>query len=285
MEAIILTSVCGSYTVKTTTNLILTCKPRGLFRHQKIKPVVGDIVEVSLDGTINDIYPRKNYLIRPRIANIDELAIVMSLAEPDFSSLLIDKFLAYANYFNLKANIIISKSDLKSLEKVESKIADLRQSGHQVIVYSKVSKDGVEEIKNLFAHKVVALMGQTGVGKSSLLNCLVPQAQRDIGEYSCALGRGKHQTKEVVLIPYLEGYIADTPGFSSLELPLFKEDLAKCFPGFGKYYASCQFHDCLHLKEVNCAIKEALKNKDISEESYENYQKILQELPYRKDRF
>ena len=234
MKAIILSSQYGTYNVLLENNTQLLVKPRGLFRHKKIKPVVGDIVIVDEhESVICDILDRKNYLIRPSIANVDEVAIIMSTSEPNFSSLLIDKFISYANYFKIPACVIISKAD-KNYDEVmlNKKIDSLEKIGVKVIIYSNVTKLGLDKIKELFAHKIVALMGQTGVGKSSLLNELIPNSKRKIGEYSNALGRGKHQTKEVVLIKYENGFIADTPGFSSLELPMYKEDLAKCFPGF-----------------------------------------------------
>ena len=154
-----------------------------------------------------------------------------------------------------------------------------------MIVYSKETLNGLEKIKNLFNNKTIALMGQTGVGKSSLLNVLVPESKREIGEYSEFLGRGKHKTKEVVLIPYQNGFIADTPGFSSLELPFFKEDLAKCFVGFENLYKECKFANCLHINERDCAVKEEVAKGIISKELYDNYLKISNELIFRKDRY
>lgn len=287
MKAIILSSQYGTYSVLLENNTQLLVKPRGLFRHKKIKPVVGDIVIVDEhELVICDILDRKNYLIRPSIANVDEVAIIMSTSEPNFSSLLIDKFISYANYFKISACVIISKAD-KNYDEVmlNKKIDSLEKIGVKVIIYSNVTKLGLDKIKELFAHKIVALMGQTGVGKSSLLNELIPNSKREIGEYSNALGRGKHQTKEVVLIKYENGFIADTPGFSSLELPMYKEDLAKCFPGFEASYDKCKFNNCLHINEKDCEVKKVLLEGKISQESYDNYLKILDELIFRKDRY
>ena len=277
MKAIILSSQYGTYNVLLENNTQLLVKPRGLLRHKKIKPVVGDIVIVDEhEFVICDILDRKNYLIRPSIANVDEVAIIMSTSEPNFSSLLIDKFISYANYFKIPACVIISKAD-KNYDEVmlNKKIDSLEKIGVKVIIYSNVTKLGLDKIKELFAHKIVALMGQTGVGKSSLLNELIPNSKRKIGEYSNALGRGKHQTKEVVLIKYENGFIADTPGFSSLELPMYKEDLAKCFPGFEALYDKCKFNNCLHINEKDCEVKKALLEENISQESYDNYLQIL----------
>ena len=286
MEGIILSSKCGYYEVLANEK-VYTCKPRGIFRHKKIKPAVGDFVTIDeKENVISDIKERKNYLIRPSIANVDELAIVMSVVEPEFSSLLIDKFIAYARYFDIKANVIITKSDKKYDEaSLKEKVDALEKVGVRVLVYSKETLHGLEEIKDLFNNKTIALMGQTGVGKSSLLNVLVPESKREIGEYSEFLGRGKHKTKEVILIPYQNGFIADTPGFSSLELPFFKEDLAKCFVGFENLYKECKFANCLHINERDCAVKEEVAKGNISKELYDNYLKISNELIFRKDRY
>ncbi|MCH5171964.1 MAG: ribosome small subunit-dependent GTPase A [Erysipelotrichales bacterium] len=287
MNGIVLSSRYGTYEVLTASKTVLTCKPRGLFRHKQIKLVVGDRVTVDeKEEVIIEVEERKNYLIRPSIANVDELAIVMSVKEPDFSSLLIDKFIAYANFFKIKANVIISKVDKSfNAQILKDKIDALEKVGVHVIEYSQVTKVGLDEIEKLFSNKIVALMGQTGVGKSSLLNSLVPSSKREIGEFSKSLGRGKHQTKEVVLIPYENGFIADTPGFSSLELPLYKEDLAQCFVGFEQYYDKCKFSNCLHIHEKDCEVKKAVEEGKIANDTYQNYLKISEELILRKDRF
>ena len=287
MDGIILASKCGTYEVMNASGKKTICKPLGIFRHKNLKPLVGDHINFDeLECTIKEIYPRKNHLIRPNVANVDELAIVMSVSEPEFSSLLIDKFVSYANYFKIPACVIISKID-KDLENkvVEAKINSLTKLGIKVIAFSSKTFEGIEEVKKLFDGKVVVLMGQTGVGKSSLLNVVVPDSKREVGEYSKFLGRGKHQTKEVILIPYGTGYIADTPGFSSLELPFYKEDLAKCFLGFNKLEAHCKFDNCLHIHEPDCEVKKALRDDIIARDSYENYLKISNELIFKKDRF
>ncbi len=287
MEGIILSSRYGNYEVLDSNRNIEICKPRGLFRHKHIKLVVGDRVVISEDELlITEVKERKNYLLRPNIANIDELVIVMSAIDPDFSSLLLDKFIAYAHFFKINPNVIISKIDKMSNKNFfDEKINYLSKIGVRVIKYSNITKEGLEEIQELFSNKIVALMGQSGVGKSSLLNALSPQSKREIGEFSKSLGRGKHQTKEVVLIPYENGFIADTPGFSSLELPFYKDDLANCFMNFAKYAKDCKFNNCLHIQETFCAVKKAVEEGNISCESYENYLKLSEDLILRKDRF
>lgn len=271
--------------VKDTT---LWVRPRGALKMKKLKPMVGDCVEVDLELAVFDhIYPRKNFLIRPLIANVDQVMIVMSMVEPVFSSLLVEKFLAYANFAKVKPLVVISKID-KNIDEAQLAhyVSMLEKLGATVISYSKVSKKGLNEVITHLRGKMTALMGQSGVGKSSLLNVIAPNYARTIGEYSQALGRGKHQTKEVILLPFdTDSYIADTPGFSSFDLPMFKEDLAQCYPGFLSYFAQCKFANCSHIHESQCAVKKAVEMQEIDHESYQNYVKIYQELKYEKERY
>lgn len=263
----------------------LLCKPRGVFRHKNMKLQVGDFVEVNEElGIIEDIYERKNSLFRPNVSNIDLGIVVMSLENPTFSSLLMDKFLTLLNTQNIEPLIVLTKVDLAKDKSDSEKICE--QYGKleiKVIPYSKRTKEGLDQIKDEIRTKTIAFMGQTGVGKSSLINLIDENYQREIGEYSTALGRGKHQTKEVVLLPYLDGFIADTPGFSSLELPLIKDDLAKFFPGFSDKFLSCKFTNCLHLKEKDCAVRKAVEEGLIPLQTYENYVQISNELLFRKE--
>ena len=285
MKGRVVSTVCGVYNVMVNDKTLL-CKPRGVFRHKKMKLQVGDFVEVNEeDSVIEDIYERKNSLFRPNVANIDLGIVVMSLENPLFSSLLMDKFLTLLNTQHIEPLIVLTKVDLAKEKDAIKKICEqYNKIGIKVIPYSKRTKEGLELIKEEIKTKTIAFMGQTGGGKSSLINLIDENYQREIGEYSSALGRGKHQTKEVVLLPYLDGYIADTPGFSSLELPLIKDDLAKFFPGFVDKFLSCKFTNCLHLKEKDCAIKKAVEEGIIPQETYENYVQISDELLFRKER-
>ena len=285
-EALILSTIGGVYKVYCE-NKILEVKPRGIFRHKKIKLLIGDKVLINEEELmIEDVLERNNSLFRPRIANIDLGVVVVSLMTPSFSSYLLDKFLTLLNMSNIKPLIVLTKEDLmEDKNRIQEIVSNYALIGVKAIPFSKRTKLGLEEIKEEVKGKVIAFMGQTGVGKSSLINVLDPNFERDIGEYSIALGRGKHQTKEVILLPYENGFIADTPGFSSLELPIFKEDLSLFFPGFMELKEECKYTNCLHISEKECKVKEAIENGKLSKESYQNYLDIIKELKFRKDRY
>ena len=286
MEGRIVGLNCGYYSV-LADGIIFKVKARGAFRNKNTKPVVGDRVE--LDDTyfiINTIYPRDTYLKRPVIANLSQMLIVSSLVEPEFSYYLTFKYLTYANLHGIKANIVLTKSD-----KFEdtNKIAEIKEVfnklGINVYVVSNKTKEGLEEIKKLFNNQITCLLGQTGVGKSSLLNSIDPDFKRNVGDYSEALGRGKHETKEVILLQYEGGFIADTPGFSSLDLELYKEEIAQYFPGFSTRFTECYFSNCLHISEKKCKIKEAIELGEIPSIAYENYLKLSNDAIYKSKRY
>ena len=286
MKGLIVALSCGVYSVRAE-GVIYNLTARGVFRNQGIKPVVGDEVDFNEETmVIETVYPRNSFLKRPPIANISQIILVFSLKEPEFSYLLAFKYLTYANMNNIKAKLVLTKIDkdidadlIKQIKEVFSSV------GTETYFISNKTKEGLEEVKALFANEVSCVMGQTGVGKSSLINAIDPNYEREIGEYSNALGRGKHRTKEVILLPYQGGYIADTPGFSSLDLNLFKEDLAAFFPAFNHLYNKCYFTDCLHLSESKCAVKDAINEGKISQKAYECYQKLSEESIFKKERY
>ena len=286
MKGLIVAITCGTYAVKAD-GVIYNTKPRGVFRNQGVKPVVGDNVEFDPDNmTIEVVYPRSSALKRPLIANISQMILVFSLKEPDFSYLLAFKYLTYANMNNIRAKIIITKIDKEHDQKQIDEIKEVFNSVNiETYFISNKTREGIEEVKALFKDEVSCIMGQTGVGKSSLINAIDPNYEREIGEYSMALGRGKHQTKEVILLPYQGGYIADTPGFSSLELDLYKEDLAAFYPGFNTLYNKCYFANCLHLSENRCVVKEKVNAGEISSLAYDCYKKLSEEAIFRKERY
>ncbi len=277
---------CGIYSI-LNDGVIYKAPARGLFRKKSVKPVVGDIVEFDDDSfVITDVKERTSYLKRPPIANIDQMFIVESLVEPDFSYLLAFKYLTYANMNGIKAKIILTKIDkFKDEAKLKEIINTFSSMDIEVYCVNNKTREGIENIKSLFTKHVTCFIGQTGVGKSSLVNAIDPNYERMVGEYSKALGRGKHQTKEVILLPYADGLIADTPGFSSLELNLYKEDLAIYFPGFHERYTNCYFSNCLHLSENKCEIKKAIEEGKISPIAYECYKKLSEEAIYQSRRF
>ena len=285
MEGRIVALSCGIYSVEAD-GIIFKVPARGLFRSRNIKPIVGDKVLIDESScVINHVFDRESYLKRPPVANIDQMIIVQSLVEPEFSYQLLFKYLTYANASNIKAKIVLTKSDkYQNDEKLSEILMVFQKLGIEIYVISNKTKEGLDVLAPLFKGHVTCFIGQTGVGKSSLVNSIDPNFEREIGEYSLALGRGKHKTKEVILLPYQEGYIVDTPGFSSLDLELFKEDLAIYFPGFNKE-EKCYFSDCLHISEHNCKIKEAVENGEIPKIAYDCYLKLSEEAIFKARRF
>ena len=254
-------------------NTIIDTRTRGKLRNQKISPVVGDNVIVDVNTkTIEKVESRKNYLERPLIANIDKLLIVMSASIPTFSSCLIDKFLiiAYAN--KIEPIIIITKMDMisnKEKSEIKKYINYYRKIGIKIYVNSSVSK-----IKKEFKNSTVALCGQTGAGKSSLLNKIDASLKLKTGEVSLSLGRGKHTTRLVELLEVNDGLIADTPGFSSLDINIDKKLIKTYYKDFNK---SCKYRSCSHVIEDGCEIIKLFKNGKIPTWRYENYLKFMSE--------
>lgn len=255
-------------------NTIIDTRTRGKLRNEKIHPVVGDNVVVDVNTkTIEKVEKRRNYLERPLVANIDKLLIVMSTSIPSFSSYLIDKFLLIAYENKIEPIIIITKTDMIShQEKAEIKKYTnyYRKLGVKVYLNTSVSK-----IKKEFVGSVVALCGQTGAGKSSLLNKIDASLKLKTGEISLSLGRGKHTTRLVELLEVNNGLIADTPGFSSLDISIDKKEIKKYYPEFNK---PCKYRSCLHVKEDGCEIIELVNKGKIPEWRYDNYIKFISEV-------
>ena len=286
MDGKILATVGGIYKVYSngiTYNLF----SRGSIKHKSFSLCAGDNISFDeKDCVIEQAHERKNYLIRPRSANVDLMVITMSVVEPELSPELVYKFLTYANLNGIPAAVLFTKMDrLEDTSKVDALKIDLEKLGYKVFLLSPGKTEIIEELQGFLAEKTTIIMGQTGVGKRSAINLIDPNFNRKIGEYSEALGRGKHQTKEVILLPFRNGFIGDTPGFSSLELDLYKEDLAQYFPGYEKYYLECYFSNCLHQNEKECKIKEEISNGNLSKEGYEVYIKLLNQLDFRSQRY
>ena len=286
MEGLIVSLSCGVYSI-SCDDVIYNAPARGIFRTRNVKPMVGDRVSINDDTyVIEKVHERTTCLKRPPIANIDQMLIIESLKEPEFSYLLAFKYLTYANMHGIKAKIILTKSDKESDKMLIEEIKEtFNKMDIEVYVVSNKTKEGLEEVRKLFSHHVSCLIGQSGVGKSSLINAIDNDFERKVGEYSYALGRGKHQTKEVILLPYEKGFIADTPGFSSLELDLYKEDLAQFYPGFNALYTDCYYSNCLHISENKCKVKEVFESGKFPQIAYECYLKLSEQTIFRSRRY
>lgn len=272
---------------------MIQCRGRGVFRKRGETPLVGDFVEYTKeegsDGVITKISPRKNELVRPPIANIDQALLVFSVKEPEFNLILLNRFLVVIESYGIIPIICLTKTDLlneKEKQEIQTYIEDYKEIGYEVIETYKNDSALFERLRLLVEGKTTVLAGQSGVGKSTLLNTLIPDLDLKTGEISQSLGRGKHTTRHVELIDVAGGLVADTPGFSSFEFDhIEKEDLSSCFPEFERKKDDCKFRGCLHLNEPKCAIKEAVVSGEIRDYRYEHYLQFLQEIIDRKPRY
>lgn len=257
---------------------IYPCKCRGVFRKDKILPLVGDFVEFdSKKLVIEKILPRKNEFYRPKVSNIDQAFLITSLVSPDFSLNLLDKLLVLMELHSVEPIICITKKDLVSScnwEKISSILNYYQKIGYQVVFNTELDK-----IKKLLENKTSVFTGQTGAGKSTLLNKLNPNWNLETGDVSIALGRGKHTTRVVTLYQLFGGKVMDTPGFSALDFKQYsKEEIRDAFVEFHDY--PCPFKDCLHTREKECSVKMAVSNNNIMESRYLNYLNFIQEDGY-----
>ncbi len=283
----------GFYTIETENGLY-TCTARGKFRREHISPCAGDRVRVEIDeegegagrkstdvdGAIEEILPRKNFLVRPPLANLDRLFVVSSMREPFPDTTVIDKTIAAAELHNIDPVLVLTKTDLQDGEDLKS-VYDL--AGIPCCFVSSATGDGVEEVRVLLKGRVSAFTGNSGVGKSSLLNALFPEFALKTGEISQKLGRGRHTTREVELYKIDENsYVADTPGFSTFDIERYqltdKENLAYGFREFVPYLGECQFTSCSHTSEKGCAVLRALEEGKIARSRHESYVAMYQEI-------
>ena len=268
MRGKIIKLISNDYTVLSNDKQYV-CKSRGKFRNMKINPLVGD--EVIFDEENNyilEVLPRKNYLLRPPVANVDQAVIITSVKHPDFSSNLLDKLLCIIEFNNIKPIICFTKLDLLNDNELEeiNKIIDYYKKIYEVYI-----NDDIESIKHIFKDKISVFTGQSGAGKSTLLNKLDESLQIKTNEISIALGRGKHTTRHVELIPLYGGLVADTPGFSAVDFTdMTNADIRDNFIEFNDYREDCKYKDCMHNKEDECAIKSEI-DKNILKSRYENY--------------
>ncbi|MBE6152366.1 MAG: ribosome small subunit-dependent GTPase A [Firmicutes bacterium] len=274
MEGIIVKNISNDYTVRCD-NKYYICKPRGKFRKENISPLVGDIVVIDENNNyILEIKSRKNELVRPSVANVDQAVIIMSIAYPDFSDNLLDKLLVILEFNNIKPIICFTKLDLLKEEEKEEAINFINYYKH--IGYDVYDNTQLDEIKKIFKNKLTVFTGQSGAGKSTLINKLNPNLNLKTDEISKALGRGKHTTRHVELIDLYGGLVADTPGFSSVSfLGMSLSDIRDSFIEFNKYRDECEYKDCMHDNESICEIKKQLKESNILESRYQNYLKFI----------
>lgn len=292
MKGKIIKGIAGFYYVHIESGGIYECKAKGIFRNRKIKPLVGDNVEIEIidqsskKGNITDILPRKNELIRPAAANIDQSLIIFAVTNPEPNYNLLDRFLVMMDYQNVPTIICFNKLDLAK-EQVPQRVEKLaevyRQCGCDVVFTSTYNNHGIDELKSLMENKTTILAGPSGVGKSSLTNLLLPDANMETGDVS-RIGRGKHTTRHSEIFNlYGSTYVCDTPGFTSLMLPeLEKEELRFYFPEFRQYEGKCRFNGCVHINEPECAVKRAVDEGKISDIRYKSYKELYEELKNQK---
>lgn len=288
----ILKSLSGFYYVLVDGDMY-QCRGRGNFRKRKVTPLVGDIVEFKAEnqkeGYILSIEERKNELVRPPIANVDQALIVTSAVHPDFNALLLDRFLVLVEEKRIEPFIVISKMDQldeQGVAEMEAYKTLYEKIGYPVILSDVNDSVAMDVIQSHLANRTTVIAGQSGVGKSSLLNSIDPRLSIDTDEISESLGRGKHTTRHVELYEISNGLVADTPGFSSLEFGELEVDqLSECFPEFVEVQNDCKFRGCLHNKEPKCAVKGAVDSEEISHQRYEHYLHFLTEIQNRKPRY
>ena len=282
--------IAGFYYIYAEDGEIYECKAKGIFRKDNQKPLVGDDVEITvLDeseklGNITDILPRKNSLIRPAVANVDQALVIFAMENPKPNFLLLDRFLIMMEQAGVPAIICFNKKDLAKQEEIEELYQIYSKCGYEVLLTSALEEEGLEMIRKILKGKTTVVAGPSGVGKSSLTNLMQGDVQMETGEISKKLKRGKHTTRHSQVIPIgEETYLMDTPGFSSLYLTDMEEqELREYFPEFREYEGSCRFLGCRHIHEPGCAVKEALENQEISKLRYEDYVSLYGELKEKR---
>ena len=286
MQGKIVKGIAGFYYVYVEEAGIYECKAKGVLRKLKVKPLVGDMVEMSvLDeekklGNVDEILPRKNELIRPAVANIDMALVIFAAQKPQPNFNLLDRFLCMMEFQHVPVRICFNKLDLITEEEQERLKQIYEPAGYSVIFTSAMEQYHIAELKKLLSGKTTAVAGPSGVGKSSLINALQDNIQMETGQISEKIERGKHTTRHSELIPISDHtFIMDTPGFSSMDVPGFeKEDLWTCYPEFVEYEPFCRFQGCSHIHEPDCGVKNALEAGKIDKIRYENYVLLYEEL-------
>lgn len=289
MTGKIIKGISGFYYVYVEGAGLYECKAKGAFRKQKIKPLVGDNVEIAVIdeanklGNVEKILPRENELIRPAVSNIDMALVIFASAKPDPNFNLLDRFLCMMEYQKVPVTICFNKIDLVYQEKLKEYSGIYEPAGYNVIFTCTKTKEGLGSIRSLLEGKTTTVAGPSGVGKSSIINCLQSDITMETGTISEKIERGKHTTRHSEIIPVShDTYIMDTPGFSSMDVPGFeKENLWTCYPEFVRYEPYCRFIGCSHINEPDCGVKAAVEDGEISPVRYENYKLLYEELKNR----
>ena len=291
MQGKIIKGIAGFYYVQTKTG-IYECKAKGSFRNRKVKPYVGDNVEITVlneetkKGNLEDILERKNFLIRPAVANVDQTLVIFAAAKPDPNLNLLDRFLIMMEQKEIPVVLVFNKQDVAEQEKLAKLVEIYENCGYQVLTVSALQEDGISEIREILRGKTSTVAGPSGVGKSSIINLLQSDVYMETGNISEKIERGKHTTRHSELIAIEEDtYIFDTPGFSSLYVTdMEKEELKSYFPEFASFEDACKFLGCVHVNEPVCGVKEALKAGKISQSRYDNYKLLYEELKENEKR-
>ena len=290
MQGKIIKGIAGFYYVHVVESGVYECKAKGVFRKEKIKPLVGDNVEIEVldesekTGNITEVLPRKNELVRPAVANIDQALVVFAVTEPEPHFNLLDRFLVMMECKEIPVVLCFNKKDIASKPELASLQEIYRACGYQVVFTSALKQENIEEVGKLLSGKTTVIAGPSGVGKSSLINLLQSGVQMETGSISRKIARGKHTTRHSELITIDENsYIMDTPGFSSLYVNDFdKSELKYYFREFAPYEGKCRFSGCDHVHEPGCAVKEALEEGKIHPVRYEDYLEMYRELQEKK---
>ena len=291
MQGKIIKGIAGFYYVQTK-NGVYECKAKGSFRNKKLKPFVGDNVEITVldevhkKGNMEEILERKNFLIRPAVANVDQTLVIFAAAKPEPNLNLLDRFLIMMEQKDVPVVLVFNKTDAAENEKLSAVVKIYEDCGYQVLKVSALQEEGISEIKEVLRGKTSTVAGPSGVGKSSIINLLQSDIRMETGSISEKIERGKHTTRHSELIAIAEDtYIFDTPGFSSLYVTdMEKEDLKTYFPEFAQYEGGCKFLGCVHVNEPVCGVKEALKEGKISQSRYDNYKLLYEELKENEKR-
>ncbi|GGI41711.1 ribosome small subunit-dependent GTPase A [Mammaliicoccus stepanovicii] len=286
----IIKSISGDYSVQTDDGTYIT-KARGLFRKNKQSPVVGDIVDFQVEnetgGYIQHIHERDNMLLRPPVSNIEKVIVVMSAVEPKLSQQLLDRFLVIVHSYNITPIICITKKDLSTeieIKEVEHLLKQYEAIGYETRFVG--NHDDLSEAIKPLINGIIVLSGQSGVGKSTMMNRLFEDLNIETNKISKALNRGKHTTRHVELFEMEHGYLADTPGFSALDFShIEKDELADLFPEFEKVKPNCKFRNCTHINEPKCAVKELIKDSSFYQLRYKHYLTLFEEIQNRKVRY